>query len=92
VLGDEVEVVPVVPVVVVATGLRRVVVVVDGAVVVVGLGRREPSGRPATTWPDQKLVSARAPAQDNEMCTWSVCGLEPEYACQPESARYAPQI
>ena len=58
---------------------RRVVVLVvgplgAGASVVVEHGGRTarggvvPSGSPATTVPDQKLVSPRAPAHESEMC------------------------
>jgi hypothetical protein len=70
--------------VVVVVEPRSVVVVVRTTLVVVDRGGRSrrvvdveprgivvwvPSGRPGTTWPDQKLVSARAPAHDSDMCT-----------------------
>ena len=44
------------------------------------------------TLPVQNDVLARAPAQVNEMCTWSVCGLAPVYFRHPRDALYEPQI
>src|SRR5215210_5060085 len=53
-----------------------------------GLGAAETS----PTLPVQNDVCFLAPAQVNEMCTWSVCLLAPVYGRHPDDAAYEPQI